>query len=141
MFVVGRDISDTRARYRLATINSSGGGFTLLTGRRVAVEQAEWSPDGSKIAFITRREPVQRRTRGVLRVMNADGSNRRSLGDRDAEWLVWSPDSQRIAYNFLTRRFRPVRRDLAVVDVGSGAESLRFGRAARSEWLFSWQAR
>ena len=58
--------------------------------------EADWAPDGRRIAFASRR-------RGSLDiyVMNADGTDTRRLtatGDDDDN-PTWSPDGRRLAFN------------------------------------------
>lgn len=55
-----------------------------------------WSPDGSKIAFVSNRDGADTE----LYLMNTDGSNLVKLTDDtlDDNTPAWSPDSQRIAF-------------------------------------------
>ncbi len=56
---------------------------------------ARWSPDGEKIAFVTKRDG-----NFDLYVMNADGSGLRRL-TRGAAWdggPAWSPDGRKFAF-------------------------------------------
>ncbi|MHC4861462.1 MAG: TolB family protein, partial [Planctomycetota bacterium] len=55
------------------------------------VEEMEWSPDGSMIAYRA-GDP------GQLYVVNADGTGRRHLTGPVTGGLRWSPDGSRIAY-------------------------------------------
>ena len=57
----------------------------------------ELSPDGQQIVFITYTENP---TRGMIYVMNADGSNLKQLTDGSAndEHLTWLPDGKWIAF-------------------------------------------
>jgi Tol biopolymer transport system component len=52
-----------------------------------------WSPDGTKIAFL---KAVNNSSRGVI-VMNADGSDQRTLFRGDYHHPAWSPDGLKIA--------------------------------------------
>lgn len=57
---------------------------------------AAWSPDGSKIAFVSTRDGL---TDSELYLMNPDGTNALRLTDDalDDHMPAWSPDSQKIA--------------------------------------------
>src|SRR3990170_7990894 len=85
------------------TVKPDGTELGLLFGR-TGDPSPEWSPDGSKVAFIRDTE-----TGSSLFVMNADGSNIRRLTDhpgRDLFWTdnfendytPWSPDGRRIVF-------------------------------------------
>jgi Tol biopolymer transport system component len=60
--------------------------------RRIArapiISQASWSPDGARIAFVSR---------GRVFIVRRDGSGRRSLGRGAA--IVWAPDSRHLAFD------------------------------------------
>ena len=84
-----------------------------------------WSPDGTKIAFISNRDYLF-----SLYVMNADGSNARLLADRPLEPAgpAWSPDGEKIAFTsgtgFGVGMSRPSA-DIYVLNVdGSGVTQL-----------------
>jgi Tol biopolymer transport system component len=97
----------------LYVVDSTGGTPTLLVagGGRTRVSGAAWSPDGSRIAFITSTVvghdiggTIDRET---LSVVNADGTGRRVLRDLGTEGrspaagaggIVWSPDGSRLAF-------------------------------------------
>ena len=79
-------------------MNADGSGQRMLTrnptGKYDPSTEFAWSPDGTKIAFISARGG-----NWELFVMNADGSGQRRLTRnivRDSN-PVWSPDSRRIA--------------------------------------------
>ena len=63
-----------------------------------------WSPDGSSIAFIRTTSAGQRGTTTEVMVMDADGSNERSLSECVSNDqclqgpLAWSPDGDQISY-------------------------------------------
>jgi Tol biopolymer transport system component len=77
----------------LYLVNADGSGFRRLTRNAAADEEAAWSPDGRKIAFISRRD----RGAAEVYVMNADGTGQRRLtrthGDEGG--LAWSPTERR----------------------------------------------
>jgi Tol biopolymer transport system component len=55
-----------------------------------------WSPDGNQIAYIN---TIVAEGKQVLYVVDADGSNRRSIAeDYFLGFPIWSPDSRRIAF-------------------------------------------
>lgn len=80
------------------TMDADGRRQTRLTTDPAHDGSAVWSPDGSKIAFISSR-------RGVgfeIYLMNADGSNQRPLRADSPVYTTtpfeWSPDGTRLAY-------------------------------------------
>jgi Tol biopolymer transport system component len=87
------------------TMNVDGSSVTRLTTDKartanlppfvhVREDSPSWSPDGTRIAFISNRNSIF-----SLYVMNADGTNPSLITDRVPSLLsaVWSPDGQRIA--------------------------------------------
>ncbi|HEY8259358.1 MAG TPA: hypothetical protein VIG08_16995 [Gemmatimonadales bacterium] len=84
-----------------------------------------WSPDGSKIAFIS-SPPGEFFTPGNLVVVNPDGTDQKNLTpDDDVLEPAWSPDGARIAYTMEGRIF------VANAD-GSGRRDLGLGQ--RPTW-------
>jgi hypothetical protein len=87
--------ADGSAPVRLTTsvqLSSDGQGPIFSSDR-----DPDWSPDGSKIAFVSTRDGL---TDTELYVMNVDGSNPVRLTDDglDDGMPDWSPDGQRIAF-------------------------------------------
>jgi Tol biopolymer transport system component len=80
---------ERRWSLKLYVVNSDGSGLTRISRGRHQDSGPSWSPDGTRIAFTTRR--------GSLATMNPDGSHRTLLvrrgGDPD-----WSPDGSRITF-------------------------------------------
>ena len=99
MFVFGRVEWRGRGRSAIYVANTDGTGARRLTSPYNRAGDAAWSPDGSKIAYVTSANP-----RGV--VMNADGSGKRPLCTDSlcVGWAVvgdpaWSPDGRQIAFS------------------------------------------
>ena len=76
----------------------------LTKGDKYAERQAEWSPDGRLIAFVSDQEapdPDRSNNSDVFVVDAKGGSSARKLtsfSGQDSGPLAWSPDSARIAY-------------------------------------------
>jgi hypothetical protein len=85
----------------IAVANLDGTGFQGLTSPKYADFSPTWSPDGTRIAFIRDTESnLNVNTCCVLRVMDADGSNKRTIpGTVGAANPAWSPAGNEIAYN------------------------------------------
>lgn len=85
------DVDANRSRTHIYRIPSTGGEPKQLTDGDSSASAPRWSPDGRKIAYVTR---------GQIWLMDADGSDKKqltkiSLGASDP---VWSPDSRMIAF-------------------------------------------
>ena len=83
-------------------MNRDGSGVKNLTNNRSFDGYPEWSPDGTKIVFVSSRNG-QNTSHLRLFVMDADGSNvQRISSNRPDEEDVrpdWSPDGRRILFN------------------------------------------
>ena len=83
------------------SMNADGSGLKQLTSQGqtdtgLASINPSWSPDGKTLVFNSipgSGIPAQ------LFLVNADGSNRRQLGNLSGTDAVWSPDGTRIAYS------------------------------------------
>ena len=85
------------------TANADGSNLVRLTDHPAWEAYPAWSPDGSRIAFVSDRDD-----NAEIYVMNADGSGLVRLTDQLADvgvwniipsWLLaWSPDGSRIAF-------------------------------------------
>jgi Tol biopolymer transport system component len=80
----------TPARYDIWTMDGDGSHVRHLTSAATGTgfTQPTWSPDGKRIAYVS----------NGIGVMNADGSEPKTITD-PTDWApVWSPDGQRIAF-------------------------------------------
>lgn len=77
--------------------------------------QANWSPDGQKLAYVAYRNS---KGNSAIYVANADGSEGHPLTDPKirAYSLSWSPDSRKIAFV----RWRGNRHAIGIIDVQGG---------------------
>ena len=77
------------------TVGSDGRDLRRLTNNRAIDVSPSWSPDGSRIAFVSDRTGSPQ-----IYVMNADGSDQRRLTFQGSYNTnpAWSPDGRWIAY-------------------------------------------
>jgi Tol biopolymer transport system component len=85
-------ISEPGYSYDLYLVLSDGTGLKRLAAGPGNEEHASWSPDGTRIVY-TSSEPE----RFSIWVMNADGSEKRYLGEGASP--SWSPDGKQILYD------------------------------------------
>ena len=107
-------------------MNADGSGQRNLSRHPAHDSEPAWSPDGRKIAFVSRRDGG-----AEIYVVNADGSGLRRLTRSPYRELApaWSPDGRRIAF----RRARRGNVDLYVMNAdGSGQRRLTDKKAAWS---------
>lgn len=97
-------------RDRIFYTNLKGVDRIYLTDGSFVDGNAEWSPDGTKVAFVSNRSG-----RNQIHVMDADGKNERRLTTEpvDAVHPAWTPDGKRIAY----QRFAQGRGNLVLIGV------------------------
>ena len=94
-------IIDTRVRdvnVEIRTINADGTGLRRLTNNHKADYLCGWSPDGSKILFVSNEKE-----RPGIYTMNANGSGKKYLSRERVPILAdtdphWSPDGRRIVF-------------------------------------------
>ena len=81
--------------FDIYVMNANGSGKRRLTHDARQNAEPAWSPDGGKIAFVSRRDG-----NAEIYVMNADGSGKRNLTRHAAKdgRPSWSPDGRKIAF-------------------------------------------
>ena len=86
----------TWCRNEIYTANADGSNVVELTHNSVDDYEPTWSPDGSRIAFVSKRTGDYE-----IYVMNIDGSDVKRITDNPKGWdfsPAWSPDSKKIAF-------------------------------------------
>jgi hypothetical protein len=79
---------------QIYSANIDGSGQLRLTNNAFSEWGPTWSPDNSKIVFTSNRQGDT----NLLYIMNADGSNQRSLSSTSAMKAVWSSDGTKISF-------------------------------------------
>jgi len=88
-------------RNEIYSMNPDGTGITQLTNIAGGNQSPSYSPDGSKIVFISGRTRADNQGNRDIYVMNADGSNQVGLGTRNSAGYgspTFNHDGTRIAY-------------------------------------------
>ncbi len=104
-------VSNKSGTWQLYSMNEDGSGIKQLTKNSdLPISDARWSPDGSKIVFVSRdtRLSLQQMS-SALYVMNADGTGMYKLTNPPIESFsypldtkpIWSPDGNRVAFSRL----------------------------------------
>lgn len=110
--------------------------FSAELTKHPAMEvEAEWSPDGQQIAFVSNRDGNRE-----IFIMDYNGHNARQLthGDTDSFHPVWSPDGKTIAYVFDVTCANDDQ-DIYLLDVESG-ESRQLTHGHYNDDLPLWSA-
>lgn len=100
-------VSNRDGNSEIYSINSDGTGISRLTFNSSEENYPAWSPDGSRLAYLSEIPPVG--GQALLKIMNADGSGQQVVtpinfnlntpnfcGERFA--LDWSPDGGKIVF-------------------------------------------
>jgi Tol biopolymer transport system component len=135
VFVSDRDgragcIGQPRCNTEIYVMNADGSGQRNLTRNPARDDEPVWSPDGRKIAFVSRRDG-----KPEVYVMHADGSGQRNLTrnpGRDSA-PAWSADGRTIAFH--SNRDRNTEIYVMNAD-GSGQRNLT--RNPTNDVSFAW---
>ncbi len=116
--------------YDLWTVAEDGSGLTNITNSLGVDADAQWSPDGKRITFISNRSGNY-----DIYVMNPDGSGVKRLtsSPADEEYPTWSPNGRRIAY--ISQR---ARQPQIIVMRSDGTRKRSLGSFRAYIWHLAW---
>jgi serine/threonine protein kinase len=130
--------SDRTGQPQIWVINIDGSGLRQVTEAQWGACQPDWSPDGSRLVYVSPCERNKEYYRGSgLFIINADGTNPVSLpvqgfGDYDP---AWSPDGKKIVFTSIMPIDRP---QILVMDLETGEVqnlSHEFNRDIQPGWF------
>ena len=93
----GKGVDNPEGEFEIFSVGTDGKGLTQLTKNRAVDFQPDWSPDGKKIAFVSRRNAP-----GIY-TMKSDGTQQKKVSLSRSPAVVFqspsfSPDGERIAF-------------------------------------------
>ncbi len=100
----GMDIMKDRKLSRLWLINSDGTVHEKLTSRDVNESHPKWSPDGSRIAFVS---TTDHGAEIFMYWLKSGKIARLTQLDRSPKSLTWSPDGKQLAFSMLVPADEP----------------------------------
>ena len=121
--------SDRDGNREIYLMNADGTNQVRLTNNSVVDDHPNWSPDGTKIAFVSQRPS------GAFAIcqMNADGTDKVEITPLSnfvnlppdgviGFSMSWSPDGRKITYQDGITGYFPAYNDIYVVDVETGIQ-------------------
>src|SRR6266511_2098504 len=102
-------------------VNANGSGLQRLTTDPANDFDPGWSPDGTKVAFMSQEPGASGNDPDYnIYVMNADGSDQHRITDRFAQFADWSPDGPYLVFAPGLNIIRPDGSGLISLRVGGG---------------------
>jgi len=101
----GPVVNQNASRVAIFTMNADGSDLTQLTQKSAPTStqdgQPQWSPDGTKIAFVRSNTTAKPKDKGAIEIMNTDGSHIRRITpfQIDATYPRWSPNGKRLLFS------------------------------------------
>lgn len=131
--------SNRDGNFEIYTMNPDGSGQTRLTFISSANNtNPVWSPDGTKIAFVSTDKATGK---GQIHVMNgADGSGQVNVSNNstaDDSSPAWSPDGSKIAFvrdGEITQRYIVANGEIIVMNAADGSGKTKVGTGYYPFW-------
>lgn len=122
--------SNPAGTFDVFTVEPDGSGLLNLTSHAAEDVDPVWSPDGTRIAFVSDRDGLP-----AVYVMNADGTGVVRITDGPDRFPAWSPDGLRIAFS----RFGEDTFDFDIwVANADGSAPVNLTNSARDDVEPSW---
>jgi len=128
---------DNSGETKIYTINSSGDDLKLLMSESERwVGLVNWSPDGKKIAYVTKSKAPPPEI--ILHVINVESKESTVVAKLSSSKgfmeLVWSPDSKRIAFNDLEQK-----ENIKIISLADGnTEDIETGLVDTEVFFLDW---
>ena len=120
-------VSDRDGNPEIYSVRSDGSNLTRLTQSPTYEVLPAWSPDATRIAFVSLSEPSLE-SKGSLMVMNADGTELTEVtSDERGTPFTWSPEGHRIAYAGSDD-------DIHVIDLADGRDENLTNAPGSDDW-------
>lgn len=135
-------VGNITSAFEIYTVNVDASGNTVgspsrLTNNTATDGSPSWSPDSSRIAFLSQRDNIP-----VVYVMNADGSNQQKIMNSttdDSANPVWSPDGLQLAFTNYSRVPRSNSDEIYLYNFQGGTVT-RTTNTVYDEHELAWQS-